>query len=245
MFRIDKSLVNLANARSVHVEGDMEAAGAEGEHFDVPAASASVELAVQEILGAAEEQAAHIIENAKDEAMALMSLARKQAEEDRNTASREGYAKGEKEGRQAFDAKLKEDDEKLKRVIEELYDERKRLYDSIEDNIAALSLDIVRKIINPAEEALGGVFMSLVSNALKQIKLTDRIIIRVGPSEYERFFSSGNAVFDLQSGVIVTATVLKDMSFNDGDCVIDTDFETVNAGLESQLKYIQLAFEEQ
>jgi flagellar biosynthesis/type III secretory pathway protein FliH len=117
------------------------------------------------------------------------------------------------------------------------------MYDDYEGKVTELCLDIVKKVINPAEEALGNVFQSLILNAIKQIKLTDKIIIRVGPAEYERFFSNGNAVFDLHSGVTVTATVLKDMSFNDGDCVIDTDYETINAGLDSQLRLISLAFE--
>ena len=98
-------------------------------------------------------------------------------------------------------------------------------------------------MINPAEELIGGAFESLIRNALKQISPDGRVIIRVGTAEYERFFSSGSAVFVLDSGVEVKASVLRDVSLGCGDLIIDTENETINAGLSSQLKQIALAFE--
>ena len=87
-------------------------------------------------------------------------------------------------------------------------------------------------------------FTSLIKNALRQVSTDGKIVIRVGPVEYERFFSSGSAVIELGSGVAVTASVLRDVTLEEGDCIIDTDDMTVNAGLESQLKYVELAFKE-
>ena len=253
MFRIDKRLVNLAASRSVSVDAGPEEDAAEDERQNAPAASAYVDAAAQEILNEAEKKAEEALGRAREEAEAMIQAAhaetesmlqdaRGQIEEAYVQAKQEGYSEGEREGRHAYDAKIAEDDIKLARAVEEIHGERVRMYDGLEEKITTLALSVVKKIFNPAEEVLGDVFRSLVLNALKQIKLTEKIIIRVGPAEYERFFSSGHAVFELHDGVTATATVLKDMSFNDGDCVIDTDFETVNAGLDSQLKYIQLAF---
>ena len=242
MFRIDRNLVNLAAPRSSDVDSEPTAADDEGEQQDVPDASASIEFAVQAALKKAEEIAEQIIAEARGEASALIEAAGEKIEKDRATARREGYKDGEKEGRTAYDAKMKEDDGKLIRVIDEVYSDKTRLYDEFEDKIVGLTLDIVRKIINPAEEELGGVFKSLIKNALKQIKLSEKIIIRVGPAEYERFFSAGSAVFELDSGMTATATVLRDLSLKEGDCIIDTSTETVNAGFDSQMKQIEIAF---
>jgi len=70
-----------------------------------------------------------------------------------------------------------------------------------------------------------------------------KIVLRVGSKEYERFFSSGAATLELDSGITVNASVIRDVSLNEGDLIIDTDDVTVNAGLDSQLQYVQIAFE--
>ena len=264
MFRIDRTLVNLATARSIQVDSDSAEAGAAG----IPLyAVASAEYAAEETLKEAEVKASMLLDDARNEAAVLVISAREEAEEVRRRAWQEGYTEGvqeckhiaeenkrvaeenkravEEDRRAAKDEyrrKAHEDDEMLKRVIEELYDERERTYSGLEDDVVKLTLEIVRKIINPAEEALGGVFESLIRNALKQIAPEGKIIIRVSPAEYERFFSTGSAIFHLDKGVTVTTSILRDASLTDGDCIIDTEDETVNAGIETQLKYIKIAF---
>ena len=243
MFRIDRNLVNLASVRSVQVEGDEAAAGVEGL---APISSAYAGCAAQETIRQAEVKAAEIIENARNEVAELMINAREQAEEERRRAWHEGYTEGTGEGKRVFEDKYKEntrkDDEMLERVISELYAERKRTYDGLENEVVELSLEIVKKIIGPAEDELGGVFESLIRHALRQIAPEGKIIIRVSSVEYERFFSSGSAVFHLDKGVTVTTAVLRDASLAEGDCIIDTEDETVNAGIDTQLKYIKISF---
>jgi len=113
----------------------------------------------------------------------------------------------------------------------------------MEESVTKLAIEIVKKIINPAEEELGNVYTSLIKNALRQVPNEGKIVLRVGAKEYERFFSSGAATIDLDSGVTVKAAVLRDVALNDGDCIIDTDDVTINAGIDSQLQYVALAFE--
>ena len=250
MFRIDRDLVNLATARSVRVDGEEAEAGAAGYPLNAPASAAYV---TDDMIKKAEERAAAIIEEARENAGLLILTAREEIEEEHRRAWQEGYAEGAEEGKRVvteefdkkkreYDEKVRRDDEMLSRIIGELYTERDNTYAGLEDEIIGLTLEIVRKVINPAEEALGGVFESLIRNALKQIAPEGKIIIRVSPAEYERFFSSGSAIFRLDKGATVTVAVLKDVSLGDNDCVIDTEDETVNAGLDTQLKYIRIAF---
>ena len=243
MFRIERNLVNLATARSVQVEGEESAAGAEGDALDVSATAAYIE---QEAIKKAKAGAEKILEDARNEIAALMMAAREEAEEERRKAWQEGYAEGAEEGKRVCDEKhevqTREDDEKLRRVIDELYTEKKRVYEELEDEVIRLSFDIVKKVIGIAEEDVGGIFQALIRNALRQIAPEGKVIIRVSPAEYERFFPSGSAVFHLDKGVTVTAGILRDASLGEYDCIIDTEDETVNAGLDTQLKYIKIAF---
>ena len=222
---------------------------------DVPDAATSAEIAVSEYLKAAKSETEAkidaILEDAREQAAQIISDAQDEVEESHNRAREEGYKegfeKGTEEGKRSFDQqladKMHEDDEALKRVINELYEERERTYNELEDETVNLSMDIVRKIFNPSEEALGDVFLSQIKNALRQMATDSKIVIRVGPSEYQRFFSSGAATIELDSGTTVNASVLRDVALGEGDLIIDADDVTVNAGLESQLHYVKIAFE--
>jgi flagellar assembly protein FliH len=210
-------------------------------------ALATAQKIVDEAESEAREKAEQIVNIARDEAAELLVAARDQVEDDRRSAWQEGFTDGSDEGRRAYDeqlsASLKESDEKLRSVIEELYRERTSTYDGLEQEVVGLAIEIVRKLLSPSGEELNSMFMPLIGNALKQINPDGKIVIRVSPAEYERFFQSGSAVFELDGGVKVTASILRDISVGSGGCVIDTEDTTVNAGLDSQLRYVQLAFD--
>lgn len=221
-------------------------------------AKAKARELIREAKTKAETEAEAILEDARREAGEIKLAAREESDDERRRAHEEGFREGAEEGRRSYDErleaktremaeelneKLSEDEGKLQRVISELYEERTRTFNGLEEQVVGLAMDIVRKVVNPVEEETGGAFDLLIRNALKQINPDGKVIIRVGPADYERFFTSGGAVFELGGGVTVTASVLRDASLGECDCVIDTEEETVNAGLESQLKYIRLAFD--
>jgi len=194
-----------------------------------------------------QERAEAVINDAKAEAAQILIETRDEIEEEKNRGFQEGYAEGAAEGKQSYDeqtkAKIEADDEVLKNVLDELYREQERLIENAEAGTVELAIEIVKKIIAPAEEELGTVFNSLVKNALRQMSTDGKIVIRVGPVEFERFFSSGAAAIELDSGVTVNATVMKDLSLEENDLIIDSDEGTVNAGIDSQLEYVKIAFE--
>ena len=250
--------------------GDFLDAAASAAALVQTQAQARAKEIISEAEAEAKTNAETIIEDARREAAALMLSMREQSEEDRRQAIQEGFAEGSEEGRHAYDerlsakmreydeqldakmreydeklaAKLREDDDELKHVLKELYDERKRAFDGLEDEVVGLALGIVRKIISPVEEGSGEMFNALIRNALKQMNPDGKIVIRVSQAEYDRFFPTGGAVFKMDSGVKLTAAIIKDPQLGDGDCIIDADETTVNAGLDSQLKYVQLTFDQ-
>jgi flagellar assembly protein FliH len=208
-------------------------------------------MMVSEYLQAArsetETKMEEILDNARNQAAQIVLDAREDAEEELKRGFRQGFEEGSEEGKRSFDekteAKIREDDETLKRLLDEIYEERERTYSALESEVTNLAVEIVRKIINPAEDELENVYMSLIKNALRQMPTEGKVVLRVGPKEYERFFASGAARIELDSGATVTASVLRDVTLNDGDCIIDTDDVTINAGIDQQLQYVKLAFE--
>jgi len=219
----------------------------------------SAEEVVNEYLTAArnetESKIEEILSGARQQAAQMLITARNEAEDERKSGFQQGYdegmeigsAEGSAEGKRKYDemteAKSREDDETLKRILDEIYEERERAHSELEEETINLAIEIVRKIINPSEEEVVDVFTPMIKNALRQMPTESKIVLRVGPKEYERFFSSGAATLELDSGATVKASVIRDVSLNDGDLIIDTDNVTVNAGFDSQLQYVKLAFE--
>jgi len=258
LFRIDRRLVNVSGVKFNKLDKDKEnkpEVDAQEEDEELTDAVTSAETLAQEYMSAAEAEIKEkekkildkALEDAREQAATIIFNAREEAEELEKKAWQEGFEIGTSEGKRAYDEKLaekiQEDDEALKRILDEIYLERENTYNQLEEQVTDLSLEIVRKVIGPAEDELQTVFTSLIKNALKQMSSDSKVVIRVGPNEYERFFSSGAATIELDSGTVVKASVLRDVSLGDGDCIIDTDEVTVNAGLESQLQYVKLAFE--
>jgi len=261
LFRIDRSFVKLGSTKRINVGGTEEETevDARGEILNAAASATYMEAEdtlasaqdkltnAQDTLNSAKLRSEEMLEAAREEVAAMLHQAQEEIEESKRQAWEEGYAEGAEEGKHSFDEqlteKIREDDEMLKRVISELQEERDRTFAGLEEDVVALSLDIVRKVIHPSEEAAEGVFESMIRNALRQLSPDGKVIIRVSPAEHERFFDSGSISLDLAGGVTTTVSVLRDISLNSGDLIIDTDEETINAGVDSQLKYIKLAFE--
>ena len=253
MFRIDRNYVHLADSQFVQISCAEVTQDDEREEVKLleratnAAALCRAKIAAQEITKNAEMKAERMIVDARNEIAALLLSAKEQAEEDRRSAWQEGFAEGAEEGRRSFDEQLNEktrlDDLSLKNVLEEVNNELTCTYRDLEKEVITLALKIVRKVISPTEEQIEGLFEPLIKNALKKLNVDKKIIIRVSPDEYKRFFPSGNAVFELDSGAKVTASVLRDVSLSDSDCIIDYEDGAVNAGFDSQLNYIRLAFD--
>ena len=252
MFRIDRNLVKVSRIKFKNFDDEEEAPEVDAEdEDDIPDAATSMEMMYNEYMQAArletEEKMDKLLEDARHQAAQIILDAREEAEEELRRGFRKGFEEGSDEGKRSFDekteAKIQEDDKTLKRLLDEMYEERERTYSSLEGEVTNLAIEIVKKIIYPAEDELENVYMSLIKNALRQMPTEGKIVLRVGAKEYERFFASGAAKIELDSGTVVTASVLRDVTLEDGDCIIDTDDVTINAGIESQLQFVKLAFE--
>ena len=228
---------------------------------ELAAATASVndELdKAKSLLERASAESRNIVTEAETKAENIIASSYERVEAELELARKKGYEAGLEEGKQTFDeklikqraedekilaAKMQEDDEALRCVVDRLNSESLLAYEELEQEAITLSLDIVKKIVNPDGFEGTAIFESLIRNALRQLNPSGKVVIRVGAVEYERFFPSGGTVFSMDNGAKISATVLRDVSLNGGDLIIDSDEETVNAGVETQIKSIRFAFD--
>ena len=250
MFRIEKNMINFSDSNINKIDVDVDEVETGGQD-ESPAESTYPDNLQREYLSDIEEEAnkkiAYMMEDAQEEAKVIAQLAKIEAAEERKRAREEGYAEGSKEGNARFDKqiseKIREHDDILKNVLAEISGEWEELKNQLNERTADLAVEIVRKIIGQAEDEKGSIFTSLIKNALRQVQTDGKITIRVSQSEYERFFQSGTLVIELDNGATIKANVLRDITMNPGDLIIDMEDVTINAGVDSQLKYVELAFE--
>ena len=197
----------------------------------------NAELEAEQIIGAADAEAEEILKTANKQAEEVFEEARQKGRD-------EGFEVGLEEGRRVYEEKAKQDDENLKAVMSELYNSLEEAKIGLEGEVVELSTHILRKVVNFADDSEYEPFIPMLKNALKQVRLGGKIYVRTSSEQYERFFSSGSAEIELDGGITVEAAVLKEVTMQPGDVIIDTDAETVNAGFDTQLKQLELVFKQ-
>lgn len=188
-----------------------------------------------ELISAARAMAEGIVESARERADA-------EALDIRGQAWKSGFA----EGREVAEKQASEQGEALAHDLHTLIDGlnrgREDMVSRFEQDIISLSLAIAKKIVNVAIKKDDIIFEALIKNALNQMKREGKLSIRLSEEDCSRMFSNGSASF-LLGGETVTVNVISDPLLKEGDCILESDAEIVDAGVESQIRAVAIAFE--
>ena len=251
LFRIDKNLVSFEQAETAYNN-----IGAELRRLDQHARKLQEEAErkkkeqelkfeegnLKKIVAEAEEKAGAILSEAKAQALAIVEKARAEADGVREKARDEGYAEGSAKADGEIEKRCKEKSAALENLLTELSSTWDSFTCNLENEIITIVLETTKKVINVALEKDDKLFVDLIQNATSQIKHEGKIVVRVSKEEYNRIFESGSSREFLINNEQIKATIIEEPLFEKGDCVIESEGETVNAGINSQLKYIELAF---
>ena len=242
MFRIDKEFISYAGP-----DASKEFYTSIGDNLHVKKLQSKAkelekaEAELQQMSEMAKRHASVILSDAKEEARKIIEKSYAESkeifEEARERGLKEGALKAEKEGRE----RSRRETDAARSLLKKIGDEREEALDKLEDDIIGLVFNISKKVINVQMEKDDKIFIELVQNALCKLKREGKIVIRVSPDEYHRISSSGIAEFTANKEVI-RAEVVEEQRFSRWDCVVESEGETINAGVDSQLKCIELAF---
>ncbi len=251
MFRIDKTLVSYERERFetayTNVSTSIRSAHTQAEKQKMMETEQKqklleeLELRLKEKLSSTEDEAKAILAAAEEKARELMSQTEAKTAGIEAQAKEKGYQDGLNAAQQEVTAQFQKKMDVLQDLMMQVGTARETMVEELEGDIIALVLDTAKKVINIKLQKDDKVFVDLVQNALSQMKREGKIIVRVSQEDYASFFSDGSAEFILNNERIKT-TVIDEPLFERGDCVIESDGGTVNAGINSQLKYIELAF---
>jgi flagellar assembly protein FliH len=109
---------------------------------------------------------------------------------------------------------------------------------SLEREILELVVEISRKILHMEMDMDDALYLSMARHALARLQSGGKITVRVSPSEYGRFFSGGSAEFTINRENI-RVQVEEDHSLMKNDLIIESEGESIDAGLETQLDSVE------
>ncbi len=257
MFRIEKERVNLAEKAVVHInipsfplmqddENDDLAAISPNNQIDLAALEDEAKLKAAKIIDEAKEKAATILADAEEKAMALQEQARQEAYEQGlsrglNDGLEQGLAEGIAQGKQEYDQGLAAIAAEIENALNQIARTKEDFIAEYDEKIIDLALYIAQKVLDYELYKSDQALYSIISNALTKMNHETKIVIRVSEKIASIFFSSEKAVFNLADGQ-VEARIIADSQLEDGDLHLESAGESIEAGINAQLKNIAILF---
>lgn len=246
MFKIDREYVSFSNndlSESVYtsISSRLQKEMLEKNAEELDRGRAEAQQKIDRMLAEARDSAQSILSEAREKAGAEVKNARREAEDCREKARQEGYDAGLCKAKLEMEEECRKEKDAISDALKKIGDERDAVIDGLEGEIIDLVMEITKKVLNVQLEKDDRVFVELIKRAIIRLKRKGELVIRVSPDEYQRVFGGGLADFVINDET-VRASVIEEPCFKKGDCVLESDGETINVGIDSQLKYIKLAF---
>jgi type III secretion protein L len=163
-----------------------------------------------------------IISRAEQRAQEIINAAREQEQR----IHEEAKARGREEGRVEISSELARAKQQAAMILK-----------AAEQDIVALSLEIARKIIGRDLERDPQVVMEICANAIEGVRNAKQLVLRVNPQDGAYLRQNRKAIMDLVARSIDIA-FKDDPAVEAGGCVIQTEFGTIDAQLDSQFKML-------
>ncbi len=195
----------------------------------------------QELTDKAREQAQMIVEEAKREADILISTAESEISALKKTVEEEAWQKGYEDGLNAAQseyAALLQEAESIKIQAGQDYE---KILESIENDTVEVILEIARKVICTEISINKEDILYLIKQAFEKCSNKEGIVLRVSQDDYSFVMDNIDALRSMIQGS-PEFEVKKDASLNEGDCLVETLFGTIDAGVQTKIKKIEEAF---
>ena len=123
-------------------------------------------------------------------------------------------------------------------MIEAVQAKRQEVLDNTEQQIVNLVILISRKVVKIMSENQKSVIMSNVLQALKKVKGSGDVTLRVNLADV-KLTTEHIKDFIHQVENIKNISVVEDSSVEKGGCIVETDFGAIDARISSQLNELE------
>lgn len=195
----------------------------------------------RELTDKAREQAQMIVEEAKREADILISTAESEISALKKTVEEEAWQKGYEDGLNAAQseyAALLQEAESIKIQAGQDYE---KILESIENDTVDVIMEVARKVICTEISINKEDILYLIKQAFEKCSNKEGIVLRVSQDDYSYVMDNITVLRSMIQGS-PEFEVKKDASLNEGDCLVETLFGTIDAGVQTKIKKIEEAF---
>lgn len=186
----------------------------------------------------AQKEAQDIVEKAKAEAQDIISNAKVEEKSIFEKSKEDGFKAGHEEGYKAGNEEAQRLVERIHKMIEAVQAKRQEILDNTEQQIVNLVILIVRKVVKIMSENQKSVIMSNVLQALKKVKGSGDVTLRVNLADV-KLTTEHIKDFIRQVENIKNISVVEDSSVEKGGCIVETDFGAIDARISSQLNELE------
>jgi flagellar assembly protein FliH len=160
---------------------------------------------------------------------------RKRAQE---TGYNDGFAKGTEESRAIWNNRLNE----TINIVAKAESDYKDYLEKAEADILNLSIAIAGKIVSEVLDNDPGTWMTLVKNAIKEVRDQETIKIMVAPSRYTEVVEGKEDIQTVSRDARLQ--IFPDESLGENDCFIETPYGRIDASVDQQFLVIKKALKE-
>ena len=186
----------------------------------------------------AQKEAQDIVEKAKAEAQDIISNAKIEETSIFEKSKNDGFKAGHEEGYKAGNEEAQRLVERIHKMIEAVQAKRQEILDNTEQQIVNLVILIARKVVKIMSENQKSVIMSNVLQALKKVKGSGDVTLRVNLADV-KLTTEHIKDFIRQVENIKNISVVEDSSVEKGGCIVETDFGAIDARISSQLNELE------
>ncbi|MFZ5975290.1 MAG: FliH/SctL family protein [Bacillota bacterium] len=177
-------------------------------------------------------QAEDVLLKAQKEAEGILLKTQKEADVLKKEAWQEGYQLGREEAQEIVDDAQKARKAEMERFMEQLRQTRDEILSGMEAEIIDFCMTVAEKVVSAALDRDDALFLSIITNALQKIRREGRVIVQVNPEDFQRYFESDTARFAVQ-GEEVTVSVTGNNRLKKGGCIVETDSDRVDTGVDT------------
>ncbi len=177
------------------------------------------------------------------EAELIIKRAQKEAQEIKKTAWEKGYEEGKDNAKKEMESFIKEQTAEAWKVFASVEKYKENMYNELQESVLQLSFDIAEKIVNIELQRDDKVYVGIVKDAILNIKGVDKFVLRVGRTEYDKFFKDGAQWLRDETGC-VPFEVVCDPQMERGACILESDDKILNTSIALQLNKIRHVLDE-
>jgi len=179
-----------------------------------------------------------IREEAQKEADELILQAREQVQSIKEKAYEDGKAEGLEAGLEESKKHFDEMQEAFEQEKQGFLDDYKKQVEQAEPIFAELIASLVEKITGVVVEDRKDVITHLVTTAMKQIKRSNKLVIRVSSEDYYTLEKEKDNLASILEGG-TDLIIVEDESFEKNQCIIEADSQMIDCSLDVQLQNLK------